>query len=246
MARLVMMGAPLEAAGDDVAVGGGRLDVQVGGAFVVLERVVHPAVGGAGVQGGGDSVGGADRHVAGLGAQHDRAAHGLGDPDVALSRADLRGAVEAADRDVTGEAGEATLAASSSLIALCAPSKVTSPNRSTARSSALAAFALTREPAGSWTVTSMDPELPRIWFFAEASIRRTPSPYSTLVCSATFTSRPFEASAGKTSTAASARSAAMHRMRPAGRSRTAKIGAGVPNFCIVHSCTRRFSHLKPH
>jgi len=56
-----------EAAGGDVAVGGGRVDVELGGgAFGVLERVVDPAVGGACVQGGGDS--GADRHVARLGA----------------------------------------------------------------------------------------------------------------------------------------------------------------------------------
>ena len=52
-------------------------------------------------------MGGADRHVAGLGGQHDRAAHGLGDADVALSGGDLRGAVEAADRDVTADRGEA-------------------------------------------------------------------------------------------------------------------------------------------
>ncbi|GAA3079709.1 hypothetical protein GCM10020000_76820 [Streptomyces olivoverticillatus] len=43
----------------------------------------------------------------GVGAQHDRAAHGLGDPDVALLGADLRGAVEAADQDVADVGGEA-------------------------------------------------------------------------------------------------------------------------------------------
>jgi hypothetical protein len=121
-----------------------------------------------------------------------------------------------------------------------APSKATSSRRPTARSSALAAFASTREPAGSWTVTSMDPEGPRYWFFAEVSIRRTPSAYSILVCSAAFTSRPFEAFAGRTSTAVSARSAAMNWMRPAGMSRTAEIGVGVSNFCIVPSCVRCF------
>jgi hypothetical protein len=73
-----------QAAGVDVAVGGGRVDVQAGGAFGVPERVVNPAAGGAGVQGGRDSGGGAHRDRAGLGAQHDRAAHGLGDLDVAL------------------------------------------------------------------------------------------------------------------------------------------------------------------
>ena len=101
------------------------------------------------------------------------------------------------------------------------------------RNSALAALASTRESAGSWTVTSMDPEGPKNWFFAEDSIRRTPSPYSTLVCSATFTSRPLAASAGRTCTVVSARSAAMNWMRPAGMSRTVEIGAGVSNFCIV-------------
>jgi hypothetical protein len=50
-------------------------------------------------------VGGADRHVAHLGAQHDRAGGGLGDVDVTLLGADLRGAGKAADRDVTGVGG---------------------------------------------------------------------------------------------------------------------------------------------
>ncbi len=57
---------------------------------------------GAGVQAGADAVGGADRHVTRPGAQHDRAGAGLGDEDVALVGADLGGAGEAADRDVTG------------------------------------------------------------------------------------------------------------------------------------------------
>ena len=74
---------------------------------VFLSGVVDTAVGGAGVQGGGNSVGGADRQVTCLGCEHDRAPDGLGDPDVALCGADLRGAVEAADRDVTGGGGEA-------------------------------------------------------------------------------------------------------------------------------------------
>ena len=39
--------------------------------------------------------------------QHDRAAHGLGDPDVAPGGADLRGAVEPADLDVAVDRGEA-------------------------------------------------------------------------------------------------------------------------------------------
>ncbi|WP_164835753.1 hypothetical protein [Actinacidiphila soli] len=39
-------------------------------------------------------------------------------------------------------------------------------------------------------VTSMDPEGPKYWFFATgASIRRTPSTYTTVACSAAFTSR---------------------------------------------------------
>ena len=66
----------------------------------------------------------------------------------------------------------------------------------------------------------MDPELPRIWYFvAGALIRKTPSPNSTAV---------------------SARSAAINRTRPAGMSRTAEIGLGVSNFCIVlSSCAFR-------
>jgi hypothetical protein len=49
-------------------VGGGGVDVQVGGA-VVLEAVADAAVGGAGVQAGRDSGGGAHRDRAGLGGQ---------------------------------------------------------------------------------------------------------------------------------------------------------------------------------
>src|SRR3954454_9570737 len=96
MATSLMRSAPfsgcgsLQAAGGDVAVGGGRVDVEFGGA-VVLEGVADAAVGGAGVQGGGNSLGGADRDLALLGAQRDRAAHGLGDVDGALLGADLRG-----------------------------------------------------------------------------------------------------------------------------------------------------------
>src|SRR5690349_102547 len=70
-----------EAAGGDVAVGGGGADVELGGA-VVLQGVADAAGGGAGVQGGRDAGGGADGDVAGLGGQLDRAAHGLGDLDV--------------------------------------------------------------------------------------------------------------------------------------------------------------------
>ncbi len=65
------------------------------------------AVGGAGVEGGGDSAGGADADVAVLGAQGDRAVQGLGDVQVALLGADVRGAAQAADGDVAGLEGEA-------------------------------------------------------------------------------------------------------------------------------------------
>ena len=83
-------------------------------------------------------------------------------------------------------------------------------------------------------VTSTDPEGPKYWFFAAgASIRRTPSTYPTVACSAAFTSRPLEALAGRTSTVVSARSAARNRTRPAGTSRTAEIGVGVSNVCIL-------------
>lgn len=97
---------------------------------------------------------------------------------------------------------------------------------------------LDAEPAGSRTVTSTAPEAPMNGCFTPVSIRRTPSPNSTLVCSATFTSRPFEASAGRTSTVVSVRSAAMNRMRPAGTSRRAEIGAGVSKVCMVVSRLR--------
>ncbi|GAA3465281.1 hypothetical protein GCM10018963_72940 [Saccharothrix longispora] len=87
--------------------GSGRVDLQVGGAAGVPERVVDATAGGARVQRGGDAGRRADRHVAGLRAQHDRTAHGLGDPDVALAGSDLRRAGEAVDRDVAGVRGEA-------------------------------------------------------------------------------------------------------------------------------------------
>src|SRR5262249_14365836 len=96
-----------QAAGGDVAVGGGGVDGQVGGAVGVLERVVDPAVGGAGVQGRGDSVGGADPDVATPGAQGDRAAQGLGDPDVAPRGTDLGGTAEPADLDGAVDDGQA-------------------------------------------------------------------------------------------------------------------------------------------
>jgi hypothetical protein len=60
-----------------------------------------------GVQTGRDTGRGADRDAAGLGRQHDRAAHGLGDPDVAPCGADLGGAVQAVDLDVAVDRGEA-------------------------------------------------------------------------------------------------------------------------------------------
>ena len=111
------------------------------------------------------------------------------------------------------------------------------------------------EPAGSWMVTSMDPEGPKYWFLAAgASIRKTPSTYPTVACSAAFTSRPFDAFAGRTSTVVSVRSAARNRMCPAGMSRTAVIGAGVSNLlhgsllCVFPTfetlrCIQRFVNL---
>ncbi len=80
--------------------------VEFGGALV-LEGVADAAVVGAGVQGGRDTGGRADRDVAVLGAEHDGAAHGLVDPDVAACGADLRGAAQPADLDIAVERGEA-------------------------------------------------------------------------------------------------------------------------------------------
>ncbi|MER6008839.1 hypothetical protein ABT120_60625 [Nonomuraea angiospora] len=97
------------------------------------------------------------------------------------------------------------LAVSSSVIWRYAPSKATSPRRPTVRSSALAVFASIWEPVGSLTVTSMDPVGPRYWFFGEAvSIRRTPSAYSIVVCSAAFTSWLLLVFVSRTSTVVSA------------------------------------------
>ena len=81
-------------------------------------------------------------------------------------------------------------------------------------------------------MTSTGLEGPKYWFLVGASIRRTPSVYSTVVCSAAVTSRLLEAFIGRNSTVASERSAAMNWMRPEGMSRTAVIGAVVANFCI--------------
>ena len=92
------------------------------------------------------------------------------------------------------------------------------------------------EPAGSSMVTSMDPEGPKYWLLAAgASIRKMPSTYPTVACCAAFTSRPFDALTGWTWTVVSVRSAARNRMSPAGISRTAVIGAGVSNVCMVLS-----------
>src|SRR6516162_8263832 len=80
----------LGAAGGDVPVGGGGANVQFGGA-IVLEGVADAAVACAGVQYRRDTGGGGDRNVAGLGAEYDRAAHGLGDPACATRRCRVRG-----------------------------------------------------------------------------------------------------------------------------------------------------------
>src|SRR6478752_2965165 len=96
-----------EAPGGDVAVGGPDLDAQAGRAVGVPERVVDPAVAGAGVQGGGHSAGRVDGDVSGAGAQGEGAADRLGDADAALLGADLTRAPQAADRDVAGLEGEA-------------------------------------------------------------------------------------------------------------------------------------------
>src|SRR5215468_10028305 len=104
--RTVLLLLSLEAAGGDVAVAGGGVDVEFGGA-VVLEGVADAAVTGAGVQCGRDAGGGADRDVAHLGVEDDRAARGLGDPDAAPGGADLRGAAQPADLYVAVDRGEA-------------------------------------------------------------------------------------------------------------------------------------------
>src|SRR5215469_12112793 len=104
--RTVMVLLSLEAAGGDVAVAGGGADVEFGGA-VVLEGIADAAVTGAGVQGGRDAGGGADRDVAHLGVEDNRAARGLGDPDAAPGGADLPGAAQSADLHIAVDRGEA-------------------------------------------------------------------------------------------------------------------------------------------
>ena len=105
-------------------------------------------------------------------------------------------------------------------------------------SSAAPALPSIREPAGSSTVTARDPELPRIRLGSAVAIRRTPSRNSISVCSAAFTSRFFEADAGRTSTVASERSEAMNRTLPAGMFRKTVIGPVVSNFCMMFSLMR--------
>ena len=97
-----------EAAGGDVAVGGGGVDLEeVGvGAGGVGEGVVDAAVGGGGVEGGAGGVCGADGDRAGVGVQGERSADGFGDLDRALAGADLGGAGEPADGDFAGAQGE--------------------------------------------------------------------------------------------------------------------------------------------
>src|SRR5206468_3560606 len=100
------------------------------------------------------------------------------------------------------------LATSARLIEPCELSTTTSPSGPVDCSSALAALTSTCEPAGSSTLTATEPLGPKYWFLAVTVIRSTPSAYSTWASSATFTSRPFDGSAGSTSTTVSARSAA--------------------------------------
>ena len=152
-----------EAAGGDVAVGGGGVDVEAGGGAVgVLERVA----------GSGRSrcrrPGRRRRRRrrrprcrrTGCAARPCRARprrSGCRPCWVLISAGPPRRPTSTSP----AMAVRRTLAASSILTAPYAPSKATSPSRPTPRNSALAAFASTREPAGSWTVTSMDPEGPR-------------------------------------------------------------------------------------
>jgi hypothetical protein len=215
------------------------------GGAVVLEGVADPAVTGAGVQGGRDAGGGADRDVSGLGAELDGAAHGLDDPDVAPCGGDLGGAGESADLDVAVGRGDAD---PRGLVDLDLAVRAVEGDVAEAADAAElggGAVGPTREPAGSWTVTSTDPD-PDSWFLgAGTAIRRTPSVQVTSVRSAVWTSRLLEESAGRTSTVVSARSAAVNWTRPAGMVRTAEIGAGVSNFCMVLSCARScFQHWK--
>ena len=67
------------------------------------------------------------------------------------------------------------VAACSTLTVPCALSKVTSPSGPSVVKTALAAFAWTADPAGSWTVTSTAPVLPRTRLAAGAVTRSTPS-----------------------------------------------------------------------
>ena len=87
-----------------------------------------------------------------------------------LSDADLRGAVEAADRDVTGKGGEADARGLVELDRAVRALEGDVAEPSDGPEFGAGRLASMREPPGSWTVTSMDPELPRIWFSAEASI----------------------------------------------------------------------------
>src|SRR5450759_3739281 len=87
----------------DVAVGGAGPDLdrrfRLLGAVGLVQRVAHPSVVGAHVQPGCGAFPDADLKLTGSGLEHDRAAHDLADPDVAVGRLGDDGSVCPVDRD---------------------------------------------------------------------------------------------------------------------------------------------------
>ena len=183
---------------------------------VLCERVVDPAVAGAGVEGGGNAVGGADGHVAHLGAYHDRVGGGLGDVDVSLLRADLGGAGEAADGDVADVGGHAH---ARRLVDVDRPERLAGDVAETSGAAELGEGRLRLDArAGGHLDGHVDGPgatevlVPGRWGLdAQDTVD-----VSTVACSAAFTSRPFNAFAGRTSTVVSVRSAARNSNVPGG------------------------------
>src|SRR3984885_14149993 len=110
-----------------------------------------------------------------------------------------------------------------------------SASRPVLRSAATPGSARSREPAGTSTLTSTEPGLPksgRPRCFGPFT-RRPSEVISTRVCSAARTSGSWDGSLGRTSTTVSVRSRAAMRRSPTVTSIVARIGSGVSNAGMV-------------
>ena len=192
---------------------------------------------GTGVQGGRDPGRGDDRDVAGLGAQHDRAACGLGDADVAPGGADLGGAAEAADLDVAVDRGEADARGFVDFDLVVGAVEGEVAQAADAPEFAGGGLGLEVGAGGQ-----LDGDLhgsggaeQLVGGLGGVDAQDAVGVGDGGLLGA-WTSRLLAGLVGRISTVASVRSAAMSWRRPAGMSRTVVIGVGVANFCMVCSC----------